>query len=163
MARWNYKNHQDRFLSHVILSGDEDCWEWTASKNTKGYGQFMYKIKGRRIHGMAHRFSFIIHKGKIPKGMCVLHHCDNPGCVNPKHLWIGTNQDNMDDRNRKGRQAHLRGSASGLSKLVEEEVIEIKNIIKEGKLFYPEIAKLYGVCRSTIAAISTGQNWGWLG
>jgi len=74
------------------------CWEWQAAKNRKGYGQFSYLGK---LY-IAHRFLLQI-EGKIPDGYCVLHSCDNPSCVNPKHLSIGTNQDNVDDKMAKRR------------------------------------------------------------
>jgi len=162
MPRWNYKNHGDRFLSKVRLLGDNDCWEWQAGKNNKGYGRFHYLISGKRKYGQAHRFSWLLFVGKIPNGMLVCHSCDNPGCVNPKHLFIGSNQDNMDDRNRKNRQAKLKGSTNGFSKLKEEEVKEIKSLVFSGEHVYSEIAKRFNVCQSTISAIANGQNWSWL-
>jgi hypothetical protein len=162
MARWYYESQQDRFWKHVNKSDNEECWEWLASKNVKRYGQFWYRHSGKYVSGTAHRFSWMIHYGKIPDDMLVCHHCDNPACVNPNHLFLGTNQDNMNDRNRKNRQAKLKGSANGFSILYEKQVIEIKNLLKQGDLSFPKIAKIYGVSRSTISAISTGQNWSWL-
>ena len=78
------------------------CWLWTASKDTNGYGQF--SVKGRDV--TVHRFSYELHKGKIPKGSwygttCVLHKCDNTLCVNPKHLFLGSQQENIKDRDNK--------------------------------------------------------------
>lgn len=75
------------------------CWEWQKSKNPCGYGQLKY----RGILERAHRISWIVFKGSIPEGMSVLHTCDNPGCVNPNHLWLGTQGDNMKDMHNKGR------------------------------------------------------------
>ena len=77
----------------------EDCWLWTANKFKGGYGQYQFLGKPNG----AHRISWIIHYGEIPKGMHVLHRCDNPPCVNPNHLFLGTHTDNMKDKAEKGR------------------------------------------------------------
>ena len=145
------------------------CWNWKLYKSFKGYGQFGVLNDDRTItHWVAHRYSWTVAYGDIPDGMLVCHHCDNPACCNPKHLFVGTNQDNMDDRNRKNRQAKLKGSMNGFSKLSEESVLEIKRLLKmraspkDRKLSLPKIAKMYKVSRSAISAISTGQNWSWL-
>ena len=95
-----------RFWDKVDKKGEDDCWEWTASTRTNGYGQIHFDQKMMQ----AHRASWIIENGKIPEGLVVCHSCDNKTCVNPNHLWIGTQGDNMADRDRKGRQgggAHL--------------------------------------------------------
>ena len=87
----------ERFWAKVDKSGD--CWLWTASKTKEGYGYFRFDGAMRK----AHRMSWLLTNGEIPEGMLVCHTCDNPSCVNPKHLWLGTNRDNMDDMNAKGR------------------------------------------------------------
>jgi hypothetical protein len=95
---------EKRFLSHVDKS--EGCWEWSGKVDKAGYGQF--KIGGRNGKtNFAHRVSYTLFKGEIPDGMCVLHRCDNPPCVNPEHLWLGTKADNSRDAMAKGR---LRGA-----------------------------------------------------
>lgn len=90
------KSLEERFLSRIEYT--EDCWIWTAGKNKKGYGQI--KVSGKQEG--AHRLSFTLYKGD-PSGMIVCHSCDNPSCVNPQHLWLGTPKDNMQDKERKGR------------------------------------------------------------
>jgi hypothetical protein len=75
------------------------CWQWTAAKDKNGYG----RIGFNGINCSAHRISYEIYVGKILSGMSVCHKCDNPGCVNPKHLWLGSHKENMNDRDKKGR------------------------------------------------------------
>lgn len=102
----NHRNTIDDFFKKVSKPRlKNNCWIWIGAKDKDGYGRFgSYKIWGN-----AHKASYIFHKGIIPKGMCVLHTCDNPSCVNPKHLWLGTNKDNMQDKIKKGRFKNNKG------------------------------------------------------
>jgi len=88
----------DRFWSNVKLS--EDCWEWVGAKFNRGYGVFAYNGKSP---GYAHRFSYELHHGPIPKGMVIMHKCDNRKCVHPDHLKAGTQKENIHDAMKKGR------------------------------------------------------------
>ena len=91
---------EERFWKRVSKPDDPDkCWQWTGGKSSLGYGDMM--IEGKRIG--AHRFSYQLHHGPIPEGMWICHHCDNPKCINPDHLFIGTHQDNSNDKIKKGR------------------------------------------------------------
>ena len=92
----------DRFWDKVDVGPPEECWIWTASKNSlSGYGKFN---AGEKKYNSAHRYSYFIHKGAIPDGMFVCHVCDNPPCVNPNHLWVGTASENTIDMLSKGRR-----------------------------------------------------------
>src|SRR3990172_4237019 len=86
------------------VNKSDGCWTWTASKRKFGYGAFVWAdSEGRIIQGRAHRFSYELHHGPIPLGICVLHKCDNPACVRPSHLFLGTRADNNFDMLSKGR------------------------------------------------------------
>jgi hypothetical protein len=87
-----------RFWDKVRIG--DGCWEWQASKRATGYGQFAYLGKPSV---KAHRVAWMLNRGLIPDGVCVLHRCDNPGCVRPSHLFLGTQEDNIRDREVKGR------------------------------------------------------------
>ncbi len=102
-----FKSPYDAYLSCLVNHGNDKCWGWIGAKHKFGYGTLPYLSK----KWAAHRFSYEYHIGKIPKGMLVCHHCDNPECSNPKHLFLGTNLDNIKDCVSKGRhpfQSHNR-------------------------------------------------------
>lgn len=99
----------DLLMYRVAVGDEESCWEWLGSKDAKGYGT-TGGIRG--LPGKAHRAVYQVFEGEIPEGMCVLHRCDNPGCVNPNHLWLGTQLENIADRDRKGRGWWNRGQES---------------------------------------------------
>lgn len=101
---------KNAFFKHV--SPQEDgCWQWTGRIRDGGYGRM--KLNGKETR--AHRVSWLIHKGDIPNGLCVLHRCDNRLCVNPKHLFLGTRRDNYEDMKKKGRHSHGETHAAAVS------------------------------------------------
>jgi HNH endonuclease len=122
-----------------------------ATGNQDGYGFFAPHHK----NVSAHRYSFELYKGPIPKGMKVLHQCDVPACVNPDHLFLGTDLDNARDKTRKGRGNFVQGERQGSSKLTEAAVIDIKT----KRLSQSEFAKLYGVQIGTIWKVLNGYSW----
>lgn len=151
---------EERFWRKVNKSGPVaspaigPCWVWTAFTNPKGYGKFT-----RSQQQLAHRMSWVFHFGAIPETTCVLHRCDNPPCIRPDHLFLGTNQDNADDKMSKGRQSRARGENSGMAKLDEIEVGWIKRIHATGLLSYLAIGKMFGVDHTTIRKIVSGKSW----
>jgi len=124
------------------------CWNFTGHKNPRGYGLFSWK--GKQM--LAHRFSWLHHKGDIPEGHGVLHHCDNPSCVSPDHLFTGTHADNMADMYKKGR-SHDRTANRNAAKLTVEETLAIRSDCRR----QVDIAADYGISQQTVSDISRGR------
>ena len=142
-----------RFKSNYTLDKTTNCWNYNKGLNAAGYG----RIQIARRHMLAHRYSYMIHKGFCGERH-VLHTCDNPGCVNPEHLFLGTNQDNVDDRVRKDRSYKPRGELAVPAKLKDADIIEIRKRLALGHT-QEDIAKDYGVSRGPISAINRGITW----
>lgn len=142
-----------RLMKHVAAR-DNSCWQWMGYTNPKGYGRMWLNGK---LH-MAHRASYILNNGHIPDGMHVLHRCDNPSCVNPAHLFIGSNDDNVKDKMTKGRHRPIAlfGSANPATKLTDEQVRAIRTEREKGQLV-SEIARVYGVSNSLISLICANK------
>lgn len=146
-----------RFWRFVTRSGDDDCWVWGGCKNQKGYGEFRDGDK-RRI--LAHRFSWQEAGGsEPPAGLCVLHRCDNPTCVNPRHLFLGTRTDNNRDMRTKGR--HSVGSRHPSAKLDEWQACGIlaAYLMNLGESV---TARRFGVSASTARDVTRGRTWRFL-
>lgn len=143
---------EEAFWKHVSKGQPSECWEWQA-KRLHGYGHMRYRDKDY----IAHRVSYELHKGTIPAKMVVCHRCDNPSCVNPDHLFLGTHADNVADKIAKGRQPH--GSAVGSSKLTEEQVILIRIEYNCARITPQELADKYNVSRRTISDVLRRRTW----
>lgn len=157
MATQDYTPKQiQRFWSKIDISGGMfACWIWVGACSQNGYGQ----LRITRTLKLAHRVSWEIHFGEIPTGLEVCHNCpdgDNPSCVNPAHLWLGTQKENMNDCSRKGRIA--KSEKSGQAKLTQEIVNNIRSDAVAG---YPQrwIARFYGIARSRVSDIVNYKTW----
>lgn len=142
----------DTFWSNVDKRAPDECWEWQGCRDGRGYGA----VTDRGVQLGTHRVSWELTNGPIPDGLWVLHKCDNPPCVNPNHLFLGTHADNIADRDRKGRQA--KGSKGGSAKLTEANVIEIWALIRQG-VMQKDIAAMFGVKRMAVGRITRGITW----
>lgn len=145
----------ERFWDRVTKCENDQCWLWTAGKDRFGYGSIVSWPENKQIG--AHRLSWTIHFGEIPAGLNVLHKCDNPACVNPSHLFLGTHADNNRDMIAKGR-ANFIGSPTGPRrgwKLSKDQAIQIKN----GTGTHKEIAARFGVSAGLVSQIKIGLKW----
>lgn len=143
-----------RFENFVFFGSPCGCWYWCGPMHPHGYGMFNYKGRSQ----FAHRPSYEIYKSQIPKGMNVLHECDNRMCVNPDHLFLGTQKDNVHDMMKKGRRSSTAGENHGCSILRDIDIILIKEAISHG-FTGASIAKYYKICRSTVSRIKLGKDW----
>ena len=141
---------EDRFWSRVDKKGPDDCWEWTGYIGDWGYGTMQYGY-----NSSAHRISYEIAYGPIPKGKKCLHKCDNRKCVNPNHLYLGTQSDNMYDRAK--RNPNNQGGREKGSKFYEGEAWLMKKLWKSGKFTQGQIAKMFKCSRNTIGHIVNGR------
>jgi hypothetical protein len=142
---------EDRFWKHVNKT--DGCWIWTGAHDRGGYGWFK-DHKSRR----AHRVSWELFNGPIPEGLFVCHICDVRDCVNPDHLFLGTNSDNMRDMRRKGRGPDFSGEGSGTAKLTTSQVVELRRLRETG-LTYRELSKIFGIGKSQAIRIVARDNW----
>ena len=132
-----------------------ECWIWAGNQDKYGYGRI--GINYKRYY--AHRLAYELIYGLIPEGMLVCHKCDNPLCINPEHLFLGTNGDNSKDMVNKNRSYHPIGELHPLHKLTNEQVIEIKQLYSTGKYLQTELAKQFNVCSTEICLLVNNKRW----
>ena len=144
------------FWAKVKTGTAFDCWPWTGALNTWGYGDVLYK--GRRSN--ASRVAYLLSGGKVPKGLVVCHRCDNPACCNPKHLWVGTQAENLKDCRDKGRARVLSGEEHPrpTAKLTPKQVMDAKRAYANGTT-QTALGLKYGVHSSTISRAVRGEKW----
>lgn len=148
------KDISERFWNKIEICGDDECWNWKTQKGKQRYGKC--KIDG--IIFRSHRIAWELVNGKIPDGLCVCHHCDNPSCCNPRHLFLGTHKENMVDMRQKGKGARCPGISNPSAKLTESQVLEIRKLKNEG-MNYTKIGSLFGVGRCEVRNICNRNTW----
>lgn len=149
--------YQERFLSKTSEKLKNGCEEWLGSYYPNGYGQFRGMCKSGKWHFRAHRFSYEMHYGPFNYSLFVCHKCDNRRCVNPEHLFLGNQKENIADCIRKGRNA--KGEKQHKAKLSQRMVARIRYAAEHSKLTYKELAKAFDVHASTIGFVVTERTW----
>lgn len=150
---------EERFWDKVDTSGD--CWLWMGARQVSGHG--VLGIRGSKL-GRAHRVSYELCIGPIPPGMSVCHRCDNPPCVRPDHLFLGSQADNIADMKAKGRAGHAnypgknRGSKHGMSRFTETQVADMKARMRAGEP-RKTIMSEYQIGDALLSMIATGKRW----
>lgn len=145
----------DRFWSKVARGAPDDCWPWIGARERAGYGILAREERGL-VH-KTHRLSWQMANGPIPDGLFVCHRCDNPPCVNPAHLYVGTASDNATDRasRGRGRENRVRGEASPVAKLSDAQVIEIRRLVASG-MTQQAVADRFGIVQPHVSRIVRG-------
>lgn len=158
---------RDRFWAKVDKRSDDECWNWTANKLKRGYGLF-YQTQPRATL-YAHRFSWVLHFGPIPNKLQVCHRCDNPSCVNPKHLFVGTALDNIRDMDAKNRRKTIpcpKGKVLNskitrdIAQQIRELYAELPTVIIKQPGETAKLAQRFGISQSQLWNIAMNKCWG---
>jgi predicted XRE-type DNA-binding protein len=148
------------FWPKVAYGPESQCWEWKAAKDWDGYGFFRVYINGQRRGARAHRVSHLLSGGELSPDQLLLHTCDNPACVNPRHLTPGTCAENMRQKVDRGRMKPQHGEANPANKLTDDVVRQILAVLAKP---YPpsqkEIGRQFGVSQMTISLLRQGKIW----
>lgn len=148
------ENEIQRFWAKILIDEtDFACWNWQAGKVPFGYGMMWFGGKDQNSHRVAWQIAF----GLIPKGMHVCHHCDNPSCCNPNHLFLGTPKQNMNDRD--GKQRGPIGEKQGRSKLKPPDVLSIRSLYATGKCSQPALASQFSIDQAQVWRIIHRKTW----
>lgn len=150
-----------RFIKFIKVNRETGCWEWTGSINKDGYGRFKSKCYNLIwITLVSSRVAYELFNGKlIPNKMRACHSCDNPSCVNPNHLWLGTDKDNAEDRDNKGRQVCMHGEDHGMAKLTWVQIGEIRKLHATNKYSQRKLAKIFNITQVNIWRIVNNKIW----
>lgn len=152
---WFWQQVEPKWTDAWKTGLSEPCWEWQHTKATDGYGAVSYEGRQRK----AHRVAWVLATGEIiPKGMYLCHRCDNPPCVNPEHLYVGTNQQNQRDAVERGQHNPQRGEAHGMARLTLEQVQEMRRLFADG-LNQRELADRFGTTLANVHLIVRGKKW----
>lgn len=141
----------DRFYSNIGEVTESGCWLWKGTPDSSGYGRILVG----KVRTKAHRYSYTLHVGPIPDSAYICHRCDVPACVNPEHLFAGTQQDNVDDCVQKGRRVPPIGERNRAAKLTEPQVREIRNAPGTTTA----IGRQYGVSAVMVSLIKRRKSW----
>lgn len=150
---------EDRFYEKVDQGNTDECWEWQATRTEVGYGRI--SVDGRLE--VAHRVSWYLHEGEwpdgeFPDGERVLHTCDNRACVNPNHLYLGDQSDNVQDSYDRGQKEPMQGEQNPKSKLTVEDVREIRSRLSDGE-YQTSIAEDFGISQFNVSQIELEKTW----
>lgn len=155
ISGYDASSQLERFHSSYSVSQDTGCWEWKLALSLDGYGRCYFDGVSVR----AHRLSYQIHYGEFPRHFLVLHKCDNARCVNPAHLELGDQKENMKHKKERNRAKGInRGSNNGSSKLSSKDVEDILSLIGSG-LKQHQVAKMYGITQGHVSRIKSGERW----
>lgn len=154
----------ERFWEKVDRRDKEECWEWTGGTDSHGYGTLQIGTHDKPFPGKAHRISYELHYGSIPDGMLVCHKCDNPPCVNPNHLFVGSYSDNIEDCYAKNRRdappGHGKiGEDHPSSHFSNEQVLRWREDFPKSGMTMTSFAELHGIPRNTMVSILKRQNY----
>jgi HNH endonuclease len=142
----------ERFWEKVDVRGPDECWPWLASKKQGGYGRISDE---RGLPQLAHRVSYALTVSPIPDGNVVCHRCDNPSCVNPSHLFLGAQAENLRDMRRKGRDNPPRGGQHPKARLTDE----LAQVIRHDLRSHRQLARTFGIGKSTVGMIKARVTW----
>ncbi len=150
---------ENRFWPKVARGTTDECWEWLGNRGRNRYG--LFRVGSNKLDPKigAHRAAWIFTHGPIPAGLEVCHRCDNPTCVNPAHLFLGSHAENMEDAARKQRFPHRGGSDNPAARLTAEQVAAIRETYQARGVTQQALAIRYGVSRPQISHIVRGKRW----
>lgn len=159
-GRWvSVDTPQERFWKKVDKTSS--CWLWMGKKTSRGYGDFAVRIGKKILNFRAHRYSWEMIKGSIPTGSLVCHKCDNPPCVNPEHLYLGTQSDNIRESVKKRRHStcHYKGENNPGAKITKEIIMEIRNSYIPRKITQQFLAHKFNLTQSYVSEILSRKVW----